>query len=481
MPPPYEWVEEISSSEEEFGGSIVANNLDDGAYVAGVTKGRPNELLPWILGSPTGDFNGFLAKYDEFGTVLWATKLESSSDMQVNDLAIDPFGFIYLTGTFSSSITFTSVTGGSDQSVSANSSSDFFLVKYDGNGEVIWAFNNDDGSDDDEGITVFADATGVYLGGRMKNGSNDFDPSPFGGTSMNTSSSSPSIFIAKYPLDGSSLIWRIDGKSGSDCFIGNIESDEGELYFIGDYIPSSRFDIYDNSGTRFARLTSNGSQQIFIGSVDKMTGLHNSDNFIFALTSNKEKKGYGIAVDDDQVYFSGSIRNNTSFPSGNVNPGDYDSWFVSAHDKMTGYDNWVNYVDHSDGASISKELATIGSGEVISIGYFEGDISIQTSSLSSESGSTDILSLSYSSLGDINWFKTDGEDEDDFGVAISASVSTGDVYVTGDYEEAIDFDNDPNLGVSGSGGRNIFLGKMDSVLPLLCSLVCSFFPWIGGN
>ncbi|MGP8214070.1 MAG: T9SS type A sorting domain-containing protein [Bacteroidia bacterium] len=83
----------------------------------------------------------FLAKYDSNGNVIWARQSHSPSMYCIevaSSLAIDNLSNIYVTGNFQDSILFDKDTlkGGN---VNLGFNNNFFLVKYDSSGNVLWA------------------------------------------------------------------------------------------------------------------------------------------------------------------------------------------------------------------------------------------------------------------------------------------------------------------------------------------------------
>jgi ribosomal protein S11 len=82
-----------------------------------------------------GNNDIFMAKYDASGNVLWAKSFGGTNYENGNSIATDKKGNIFLTGAFQGNITFGGIT-------LTSSSSDFFVAKLDYNGNVIWAKNS---------------------------------------------------------------------------------------------------------------------------------------------------------------------------------------------------------------------------------------------------------------------------------------------------------------------------------------------------
>ncbi|TAL62603.1 MAG: T9SS type B sorting domain-containing protein [Bacteroidetes bacterium] len=83
-----------------------------------------------------GGHDMFLAKYDASGNVLWAIREGGVASDGSANITTDGSGNVYIVGSFSSpTLTFGSTT----LTVGAGGFNNAFLVKYDGNGNVLWA------------------------------------------------------------------------------------------------------------------------------------------------------------------------------------------------------------------------------------------------------------------------------------------------------------------------------------------------------
>lgn len=87
------------------------------------------------LRCPSGET--FLVKYDSSGNVLWAKQsigsINSGASIPNNAISIDKWGYIYVTGNFTDTVTFGS------QKLTTSNNGDAFIVKYDDNGNIVWA------------------------------------------------------------------------------------------------------------------------------------------------------------------------------------------------------------------------------------------------------------------------------------------------------------------------------------------------------
>ncbi|HEY6162228.1 MAG TPA: SBBP repeat-containing protein, partial [Bacteroidia bacterium] len=113
------------------------------------------------FGGGSGD--GFLVKFDASGNRLWATYYGNNGDDRVRGLCLDNAGNVYLSG-FTTSISGIA-SGGGFQNSYGGGTGDAFLVKFDANGNRIWSTYYG-GTNDESGYGVTTDAAGnVYLTG----------------------------------------------------------------------------------------------------------------------------------------------------------------------------------------------------------------------------------------------------------------------------------------------------------------------------
>jgi hypothetical protein len=146
----------------------------------------------------SGDSSGvFLVKYDTSGNVIWAREGTSSLSYLngIVSLSSDASNNVYMSGTFIYDMTFGS------NCFTANASN-FFVVKYDNNGNLIWGTsgNNSTYVDGSNGIPIAVDASGnICVAGSFQ------DTLKLGSYSMGSDKNS-NIFIVKYNPLGK-VIW----------------------------------------------------------------------------------------------------------------------------------------------------------------------------------------------------------------------------------------------------------------------------------
>jgi hypothetical protein len=225
------WVKQI---KENIAGGNDANSVavnDDGnIYITGYF----NDTLSFgaIKLISTTSYNTFIAKYDTNGNFIWAKQAtlanNGNSAIYASSLAADNSGNIYVTGYFLDTVYF-----GADKLKTSPNYLDFFLAKFNPNGNVVWA---------KQGVTAgsssFDASTSIAL---------DMDGNPFitgyfthklmiGNDTLITHCNNGDVFIAKYDSDGN-ILWVNKAKGKNDLCNGiptSISIDRyGDAYLTG--------------------------------------------------------------------------------------------------------------------------------------------------------------------------------------------------------------------------------------------------------
>jgi len=118
---------------------------------------------------------GFLLKLDASGKFMWVQKIGGSGWDEVNSIALDNNGNIYLTGAFWGNVDFDPRLG--VMNLSSMGQDDIFITKLNSLGHLVWAKAIGSASID-RGLSIAVDVSqNVYVTG-MFLGTMDFDPGP---------------------------------------------------------------------------------------------------------------------------------------------------------------------------------------------------------------------------------------------------------------------------------------------------------------
>jgi Subtilase family/Concanavalin A-like lectin/glucanases superfamily/Immunoglobulin I-set domain/HYR domain/Beta-propeller repeat len=200
---------------DTFGNSYVAGTFTGTAVFHGL--GGPSVTLS----TPANISEGFVAKYDPIGHLLWAQST-GGYDSVANGVAVDAQGNCFVTGSFERFIfqfRYHSPLSCPGSVLLANGHQDMFLAKFDPQGDLLWAINAGDpgGVGVATGAGVAVDGNGdAYVAGGFQSqasfGYGTYDCYIFHQGPTFGNSATSDAFLAKYDGAGN-LKWA----RGSDC------------------------------------------------------------------------------------------------------------------------------------------------------------------------------------------------------------------------------------------------------------------------
>jgi len=244
----------ISYCADNDGGNGIAADGSGNVYVTGSFSGATAHFGTYTL-NRVGAKDFYLVKYDNTGTVLWATSAGGSSDDVSQSVAVDANGNAFVAGYFHSASmavgTYTLTNAGND---------DAFIAKYDAGGNVLWA-KDAGGSLNDRASSIATDNNGnAYVTGYVISTS-----ITFGGYTVNNAAVNDEyIFIAKYDAAGNAH-WAI-GAGGTTVneSKGITADNSGNVFSTGFFYNTAYF----GANTIYA----NGSYSIFIAKYSQCNG-----------------------------------------------------------------------------------------------------------------------------------------------------------------------------------------------------------------
>lgn len=340
-----------------------------------------------------GNKDGFVAKYLEDGTFVWAFRIGGLGNDVVNDIAVDSNGDIYITGGFTTLIDFK----GTETTPSFNSSvfglEDIFYAKYNLDGKVQW-HHEDGGAAIDAGTKVEVLNTNVFFSGEYEvSGPTEIGgstPTPYGGVD---------IFLVSTNVGGI-VQWNVDGGSFGDDVVGGIAVDGDSVYVVVNY---------DDVGLAFVDVSASptipllngsfGTSNAGICSFSAITGLHGW---------TKQISGIGNEIIHDVIANSSDLILTGTYNGGVVIPtiglgtnsiGKY-SAITIALDNNSGSGLWYTVQQTITLTNASaKCLAFDQTGNIIVGGEFSGTLNIQGGSTINSAGGDDLFALVYDNLG----------------------------------------------------------------------------------
>jgi hypothetical protein len=275
-------------------------------YFRGVTTFGDGDTA--ITVTSGGIYDIFVAKYDSEGHLLWVKTAGGEVSENAIGIVVDGAGNSIVTGTFfSSSITFGEGASAITLTNNTNGTGDVFIVKYDSDGNLVWA-KQAGGPSSDVSSGIAADRAGnSYIAGQFR------QTAVFGDLSNSTtltSSGSEDIFIAKYDTNGN-FVWA---KQAGGVLIDTGRSlavhEDGTSYVTGLFQESATFGEGDYAVTLDASSSSVGA---FVAKYD------NSGNLVSVISPFSGFSVAGNSIGLDSVgnhYVTGIFFGTATFGEG---------------------------------------------------------------------------------------------------------------------------------------------------------------------
>jgi hypothetical protein len=499
----------FGTGTEQYGQSIAVDRTGN-AYITGISGQYYSDV--------------YLAKFDLFGTALFTKHIVGSGTDAPASLELDGKGHLYVTGSFQYSMDFDP--GPGTATLTSAGGYDIFVAGYDTSGNYLFAYAQGGKSYDvsrsiaingtgdlfvagiftgradfnpgpdsailfidggynafvsrtskeglykwasqlgtysstalyERGRSIAVDAQGnTYITGRFA-GTLDFDPGS--GVANLTSAGFNNAFFAKYDNQGNYVFAKaIGGSEGTDITL----DDSGCIYVIGHLTTKGDFDPGEDS----VFLIRTGLIDMFLAKYSA-TGKYIYAKSIGSQRSDSYTYGYDITVDKaGNAFVCGQFSGNTDFDPGPgtamlTNAGQYNTFFAC-------YDAQGNYVFAKSfvgrGSNAASDIAIDSVHNIYVTGSFDAltdfDPGNGISNLSS-AGYTDIFFAKYDQAGNYIYAKRLGSTGYDYGSGMVVDGS-GNVFLTGSFENAVDFDPDPAglANVITAGRSDIFIAKYD--------------------
>jgi Secretion system C-terminal sorting domain/Beta-propeller repeat len=232
------WTRSAGGAISDYAFSVSSdrqNNVIVGGIMNSITANFDTVTIQNSIG---GQFDVFIAKYDQYGRPLWGRCIWGpTGDDFLAAVKTDAAGNIYATGSFSSA----QLTIDGD-TLTNKGLKDIFLIKFDPDGHVLWA-KSAGGAGNDVATNISIDGTGnVYVTGNYNSEFLRFDSDSV--TSTIYGQAPQAAFLAKFSPSGN-LVWL---KSSTGSPVGSVtatcvQADNiGNVYLGGYYQYDVEFD-----------------------------------------------------------------------------------------------------------------------------------------------------------------------------------------------------------------------------------------------
>ncbi len=279
------WAKGFGGSNRQIGGKLKLDSLDN-IYMVGefYSEIKFDSLAPNSYLSAIGNDDIYVAKFSSSGTFNWCKSLSNGfGQMDDGNLAVDKLGNVYVTASFSDSISYYIPPSFTKKYAASKGGYDIALAKYNSTGDILWVKRFGAASDDNAGSVSIDPLGNILLTGSFVK-TVDFDPSN-AIHNLVASQNQPSRFYAKYTPSGA-FIWAnmyLDIWSGyTNRFIWQDDN-------TGDFILAGAVDSYNSidfdPGPAVVNLTQ-GSRFTYLAKYTINGSLLWLKNFEFPDTSN---------------------------------------------------------------------------------------------------------------------------------------------------------------------------------------------------
>jgi hypothetical protein len=197
------WTRQVGTSTYDFGKSV-AVDIFGSAYFCGTTEGD-------MGGSNQGGSDAFLCRSNSTsGGPIWRKQLGTAQADYCNAVAVDAFGYAYISG-----CTYGTLGG------TSSGNGDAFLSKYAPSGTLLWTQQLGSSSFDDSGSVAVDGDGNVFICGWTY------------GSLDGTNQGGYDLFVSKYDDDGTLLWTKQLGTSGTDYGWSLTVDGDGNVFVTG--------------------------------------------------------------------------------------------------------------------------------------------------------------------------------------------------------------------------------------------------------
>jgi fibronectin type 3 domain-containing protein len=423
---------------KDMGGTVLADAVVpygvavDGSgnvYVTGVYYGTVNFGNGNIASAGRADM--FIAKWSAGGAIQWVKHFGDAADQYGTAIATDTAGNIYVTGYFFGTVDF-----GAGPLTSVGY--DILLAKYNSAGTCQWS-KRMGGTSTEMGQAIAVDGSSNVLVAGQYAATVDFGGGPL------TSVGGYDGFIAKYNTNGGYVWQKSVGGAALDTITGLGVDAQGNPTAVGHFSGTSNF-----GG---ANLTSAGSNDIFVARYNA-AGVHQWSN---RYGDANDQRAYGGAVDAaGNVALTGYFTGQISFGGPTfTNVAGADIFLAKltptgAHSWSKAFGSALSY------GEVGEAVAFDGAGNVLLTGEIVQAVDLGGGAVIPTTVTYDAFIAKYSPTGVYQWSKRFVADWDDHGNGVAAD-SNGNVLITGDFYDAVNFGGGL---LSSPGGSDGFLVKL---------------------
>jgi hypothetical protein len=382
-------------------------------------------LIAVIIGS---NFNFISAQ-----TWQWASSAGGIKNELATRNCSDNSGNVYVSGDLylnASSGTAESYFG--NDTLFVNSENDFFLAKYDANGNELWAknfggnYNNpfDPKTENLYSICYDSNTNAIYITG------NYISSCTFDSFLLTTSVGDAQIFIAKFDLNGNCVWAKSAGSSGGDGGSAITIDPNGYVYVSGGLSALAAFDSFTVGAGAFLAKYDNSGNCVWVKNISNTFGgignntaaiwsmkFYDSDLFLYANMNNDT-----VMFDTIQIV---------------VNPGSFGRFIARFDSSENGHVRWTK-VFATPGADVESEIDIDNSGSLYVSGVYYGGTAIFDSDTLHSAGASDFFIAKFDENGNYQWARNGNASIDAKAYGLICD-GDGNTYISGSFHGTADF------------------------------------------
>ena len=356
-------------------------NTKDNGYIAGGYFRSSSMTIDGNTIRTKGDNDGLLIRYDNNGSANWVKSFGGSGDDKIQSVSETEEGNYIVGGYFSGNITI------NENRINSNGSTDALIIKYDNNGDIIWANSfGGTGSDGINSVLKTKDEGCIAVG--------YFTNSIVLNHETVVSKGGKDAIIVKYDSDGR-IEWYDNFGGDNDDIAQEIVKIGSDNYVLIGNTESSSLSINSYN------LLNHGERDGFIVKYSDIGNVLSADIF----GGNYSESINTIASTKDGGYIIGGNFKGT-ITVGNHTLRNYDNSSYYEDGFLVKYDinNNVEWTKSFGSSTFDKIISVIETddGGFLAGGYFQGNISIGGHYLSCK-GSYDGVLIKYSDKGEPIW------------------------------------------------------------------------------
>ena len=424
----------------------------------------------------SGSLDTFIAKYNSAGGLLWAARQVSAGSDNVNGIAVDSSGNVFIAGDYASDPHTLYNANGSTATTLANSGGkDGFIAKYNSEGVVQWAARQA-GTLADYAISTAVDSSGnVFVAGYFSSNPltlYNVDGSAFATTLAN--SGSEDGFIAKYNSAGVVQWAARQAGASSDIPRGAVVDSSGNVIIAGTY-NANPLTLYNANGSTATTLTNSGGTDGFIAKYNSAgvvqwavrqasTGSENVDDIAVDSSGNLFITGF-YSANPLTLYNS----DGSAFATTLANSGTQES-FIAKYNSA-GFVQWAARqvgaaIDNGNGIGVDSagNVFVTGLYSTSPLTLYNVDGSAFATTLEN-SGGQDSFIAKYNSAGVVQWAARQGGAVNERGNEIAVD-SDGNAFIAGFYVSdpvtLYNANGSTATTLTNSGGLDGFIAKYNS-------------------